>query len=338
MASLDVISFNDPNGDMMVARVPESGLGEFRTGAQCIVQEGQLAVFFRDGQALDEFRPGRHTLTTGNMPMLGGYLGAGFEKSPFTSYAYFVSTRVFNDIGWGTRTPINFSDKVFGIVPIRAYGIMSLRIANPRMFLQTLVGTLGRQYTDDIITYLRGIVVGHLTDIIAKGFTSIVDLPGRYTEIAGLLAQALRPQLAQFGIDLIETAVSAITPPPSVQEMIERAAGIRIQDVAAYRGIAAADAMREASSKSGGGGASEGLQAGLGIAMGLGLAKEMMTPSPSGPGPTPTPPPAPAAAATEAAKSGTIEDRLRRLKRLFDEDLLSREEYEAERREILDEL
>lgn len=336
--ALDVISFQDNDGKIMVARVPESGLGEFRTGAQCIVQEGQIAIFYRDGQALDEFRPGRHTMTTGNMPMLGGLLGMGFDKSPFTSYAYYVSTRIFNDIGWGTRTPINFSDKVFGIVPIRTYGLMSLRITNPRMFLQTIVGTLGRQYTDDIIGYLRGIVVGHLTDIIAKGFTSIVDLPGRYAEISGLLAQALRPQLAQFGIDLIETAVSAITPPPSVQEMIERAAGIRIQDVNAYRGIAAADAMREASSKGGGGGAGDGLQAGLGIAMGLGMAKEMMTPPPAAPA---TPPPAAPAAAEGAGasgKGGSIEDRLRRVKRLFDEQLLTREEYEAERREILDDL
>ncbi len=333
---LDVISFNDPSDNAMVARVPESGLGEFKTGAQCIVQEGQVAIFYRDGQALDEFRPGRHTLTTGNMPLLGGLLGSSFGKTPFTSYAYFISTRIFNDVGWGTRTPINFADKVFGIVPIRAFGIMSLRITNPRMFLQTLVGTLGRQYTDDIVTYIRTIVVSRLTDIISRGFTSIVDLPGRYTDISAELSQSLKPQLAQFGIDLIETVVSAITPPPSVQEMIEKAAGIRIQDVDAYRGIAAADAMRDAAQRSGqSGGAGDGLQAGLGVAMGLAMAKDML----SGASPMPA-----AAAATAAAGAATqsaqptTEERLRTLKRLKDEGLVSDEEFAAARKEILDDL
>jgi membrane protease subunit (stomatin/prohibitin family) len=334
MATLDVISFNDPSDNAMVARVPETGMGEFRTGAQIIVQEGQVAIFYRDGQALDEFSPGRHTLTTGNMPMLGRFLGQSFDKSPFTSYAYFVSTRIFNDLGWGTKTPINFADKVFGVIPIRSFGIMSLRITNPRMFLQTLVGTMGRQYTDDIVNYLRGIVVGRLTDQMAKGFTSIVDLPGRYSEISGAMAEALRPQLAQFGIDLVEVVISAITPPPSVQEMINKAAGIRIQDVEAYRGIAAADAMRDAASMPGSG-AGEGLSTGLGIAMGLQAAREMLG------APNPVPPAAVAtAAAASVAPDGkpSVEQRLRSLKRLLDEGLVSREEYDAARKEILDDL
>lgn len=337
---LEVISFNDPSDEAMVARVPESGMGDYKTGTQIIVQEGQTAIFYRDGQALDEFMPGRHTLTTGNMPMLGRFLGSNFADNPFTSYVYFVSTRIFNDVGWGTRTPINFADKVFGVIPIRSFGIMSVRITNPRMFLQTLVGTLGRQYTDDIVNYIRSIVVGRLTDTIAKGFTSIVDLPGRYSEISGELSQSLRPQLAQFGIDLVEVVVNAITPPPSVQEMIEKAAGIRIQDVEAYRGIAAADAMREAASKSGGSGnggnaAGDGLQAGLGVALGIAAAKEMLG------GASPITPVA--AATTAAATEGSttqpsIEQRLRSLKRLLDEALISREEYDAARKEILDDL
>ncbi|MCC6917702.1 MAG: SPFH domain-containing protein [Alphaproteobacteria bacterium] len=323
---LEVISFNDPSSAAMVARVPEEGMGDYRTGTQIVVQEGQTAIFFRDGQALDEFAPGRHTLTTGNMPLLGQFLGKGFETSPFKSHVYFVSTRIFNDVGWGTKTPINFADKVFGIVPIRGFGMMSIRIVNARLFLQTLIGTLGRQYTDDIVNYLRGILVGRLTDLIAKGFTSIVDLPGRYSELSAQLAQALRPQLAQFGVDLIEVNIGAITPPPSVQQMIERAAGIRIQDIEAYRGVAAADALRDAASKTGAGNAAgEGVSTGIGIAMGVAAAREMLgTASPARSGP--------------ASGTDSIEDRLRRAKRLADEGLMTAEEYVAARKEILDDL
>ncbi len=252
-------------------------------------------------------------------------MGGGYDRNPFTAYVYFVSTRIFNDLGWGTKSPINFADNRFGIVPVRAYGLFSVRIANPRMFLQTLVGTLGRQYTDDIVAYMRTLIVSALTDALAKGFTSIVDLPGQYSRLSAEIAQAVRPQFAQFGLDLVETIVEAITPPPSVQEMIERAAGIRIQDVEAYRGVAAADAMRDAAAKGGQGGSgpSDGLSAGLGIAMGMAAAKEMLQQAPQ-------------AASAPAQKS--VEERLRSLKRMLDEGLITKDEFDATKKEILDDL
>jgi membrane protease subunit (stomatin/prohibitin family) len=323
--TMSVIHFHDPSGDSMVSREPQTGIGNFQTGSQVIVEEGQVAIFYRDGQAFDEFGPGRHTITTANLPLISRIVGSGYDRSPFTSHVMYVATRIFNDLGWGTKTPVNFSDTRFGIVPVRAYGLFSIRVSNPRQFLQTLVGTLGRQYTDDIVGYMRTIIVSALTDQLAKGFTSIVDLPGRYGQISAGIAGAVRPQFAQFGIDLIEVVVEAITPPPSVQEMIERAAGIRIQDVEAYRGVAAADAMRDAAKGGGGGGtASDGMATGLGMAMGLAAAKEMLGQAPA----------APAAATGQK----TVEERLRSLKRMFDEGLITREEFDKTKGEILDDL
>ncbi|PIW08347.1 MAG: virion core protein (lumpy skin disease virus), partial [Comamonadaceae bacterium CG17_big_fil_post_rev_8_21_14_2_50_60_13] len=111
MAMFDVIQYQDRTGQEMVMRFPPNGPGEFNTGSQLIVQEGQVAVFFRDGKALDTFGPGRHTLTTQNIPILSSLMSIPFGgRSPFTASVYFVSLKTFTDLKWGTKEPIVFRD------------------------------------------------------------------------------------------------------------------------------------------------------------------------------------------------------------------------------------
>ena len=128
MAVLDLIEFFDSSGEIMVIKQPEQESGEFKLGTQLVVQESQSAVFYKDGQALDMFEAGRHTLSTMNLPFLGGIIGAPFGQSPFRCYVYFLSTKTFTGLGWGTGTPVNFRDSELRMIQLRAHGSFAIRI------------------------------------------------------------------------------------------------------------------------------------------------------------------------------------------------------------------
>src|SRR5438552_5173109 len=144
MAVLNVVEFLDPTGRQIVHRVPEGGSGDFRLGSQLVVRESQVAVFFRDGKALDAFGPGRHTLSTANIPLLTGLLSIPFGgTSPFRAEVVFVSMNDHVDQKWGTSEPVAFRDSELGIVRLRAFGTYSMAIADPQMFVNKIVGTQG---------------------------------------------------------------------------------------------------------------------------------------------------------------------------------------------------
>ncbi len=125
MFRLEVIDYIDQSNQSLIARVPESGTAAIQFGAQLIVQQNQEAIFFRDGRAMDSFGPGRHTLTTANLPIIGKLLTIPFERSPFQACVYFVGKQTFIDQRWGTRTPITVRDPHFGVVRLK--GMANLR-------------------------------------------------------------------------------------------------------------------------------------------------------------------------------------------------------------------
>src|SRR5512137_1426200 len=137
---IDVVEAPDQQRDQMVVRVPEVGSGDFRFGSAVIVRESQAAVFFRDGKALDVFGPGRHTITTANIPLLVNILGMAFGgKTPFKAEVYFVNMRDFIDMKWGTPEPITLRDKELGLARLRAYGSYSMAVSDPQMFVNKIV-------------------------------------------------------------------------------------------------------------------------------------------------------------------------------------------------------
>ena len=146
---LEIIEWFDETGSEMVHRIPESGSGDIKYGAQLIVRESQAAVLFYGGKALDVYGPGRHTLATGNIPILTRALSApwGFE-SPLRAEVYFVNMKEFTDLKWGTRDPVAFRDSQLGLVRLRAFGILNMRVAQPVLLINTLVGTQGMYTTD----------------------------------------------------------------------------------------------------------------------------------------------------------------------------------------------
>jgi len=330
MAILDIIEFLDDRGEIIVKKMPERGSGAFRLGSQMVVQESQVAVFFRDGQALDTFRPGRYTLSTQNLPLLGKIIGAPFGgKSPFRCYVYFVATKTFINRGWGTQAPVLFRDADFRMLSLRAHGAYSIRVVKPRTFLNSVVGTKGIEYTYDVEQFFRSVIVSRLNEILGSNMKSILDLSVLYNSIALKTKEAVATDFDQYGVQLVDFLVQAITPMQDVQEMINRAGGVAAQDSEKYKAIAAADAMRDAA-KNPGGAAGTGLGAGMGLAMGLGMAQQVAQ-SMNPPRVQPESPSTPGARLSAL----DVKEKLRELKEMKDEGLISDSDFEEQKKRLL---
>ena len=290
---MSVLQFQDSTGEIMVARLPQEGTAEFITGSQLIVQDGQLAIFYRDGRPLDGFRPGRHTLTTQNLPLITRLINVPTfgAKSPFRAYIYFIQLKVFTNLGWGTPTPILFRDQELKAVSLRAHGTFSLKIQDPNAFLRTIIGSQGLETTFAIEEYVRRIIVSRFANFLPNVLTSVFDLAQRYRDIEVGLKQAVHDDLAQYGLETVDLLVEAITVPTEVQDMINRAAGTRALDTAElsrYEAVAVSDALRAAATQPGGGMA-DMMGIGAGMAVGQQIAGAMTGQSQS-PAPPPLPP------------------------------------------------
>ncbi len=315
-----VIEFQDPTGEVMVARVPPEGTAELVSGSQLVVQDGQIAAFFHDGKPTDGFRAGRFTLSTQNLPVLSKLLRlATLSRSPFRSCVYFVALKTFTNLGWGTPTPILFRDSEFRMVNLRAHGAFAVRVANPKVFLHTVVGTQGVQTTFELQDYLRKILVARFAKVLPELLSSVLDLPQFYEEIASRVKRAVFEDFQQYGVELVDLLIEAITLPPDVQDAINRATGVRAvgqDEVGHYERVRRADAVSDAA-KTPGSDVAGGLAAGLGLGAGMQVAGQMAGPSGGAP-------------SVEEVKA-----RLRELKGLVDEGLITQEDFEAKKKDLL---
>jgi excisionase family DNA binding protein len=269
----DIVEAPDQGQNQMVYRVPPSGSGDFRIGSQVIVRESQTAVFFRDGKALDVFGPGRHTITTANIPLLVNILGLAFRgNTPFKAEVYFVNMRDFIDMKWGTPEPVTLRDKELGMVRLRANGRYSMAIAEPQMFVAKIVGTQGLYTTNQIEDYLRGIIISRLTDMLGELGGSLFDLPAQFDELGAGIKAKVADDFALLGVQLKQMFLGSVSPTEETQKAIdERASMGAIGDMQAYMQYQAAKSMRDAANQSGGE-AGTGVGLGAGMGMGAGMA------------------------------------------------------------------
>jgi len=274
MAILDLIEYPNEQTDEIVHRIPETGSGEFRLGSQLVVREGQNAVFVRDGKALDVFGPGRYTISTNNIPLLTGLIGLPFGgKSPFTAEVYFVSMREFTDMKWGTPQPVVYRDSALGMVRLRAFGTYSMRVAEPQLFVNQIVGTRGEYTTGNIDDYLRSIIVNEFNDLLGQTQTSVLDIQGKTRELADTARNALGASFERLGLNLTTFQISAITVPEEVQQRIDERSGMAaLGDMRTYMQYKTAQAIGEAAQNPGTAGDVTSTGVGLGAGLGVGQA------------------------------------------------------------------
>ena len=285
MALMEIIEHVDQLGTEMVHRVPERGSGEFKIGSQLIVRENQWAVFFRDGKALDTFGPGRHTLSTQNIPFLTALITTPlFGDTPFRAEVFFVNRNVFTDQKWGTAEPVLFRDSEFKMVRLRANGIYSLQVVDPKLLVLKLVGTRSIYTTGQIEDFLRGIIVGRLSDLLGESLDSVLDLPRYYDELGAGLKARVKDDFYQYGIALVDFVVNAITPPEDVLKRIDERSGMEaIGGMDRYFQFKAAQAIGDIAKGGGGmggggGGSGIGDAAATGVGLGAGAGLGFMIP------------------------------------------------------------
>jgi membrane protease subunit (stomatin/prohibitin family) len=246
---LENIEWFDETGLEIVHRLPEHGSGEIKFGAQLTVRESQAAVLFYKGRACDCFGPGRHTLKTGNIPLLTKLLSVPWRMdSPLRAEVYMVNLKYFPNLKWGTQNPVAFRDSELGLIRLRAHGIFNIQIVQPVLFINTLVGTMGKITADDIAGYLKMVIVSRLNDYLGETVDTIFNLPGKFDDMSSRLQGNLEKDFAHFGLRLSQLYITSITPPNEVQSAIDDQGRVAVlKDMDKFVQMKAAMAMENAS-------------------------------------------------------------------------------------------
>jgi len=267
----DVVEYPKEMKDEIVHRFPESGHADLRIGSQVIVREAQNVVFMRDGRALDVFGPGRHTITTANIPLLIDFVSKAFnDRTPFTAEVFYVSMKEFADQKWGTPQPIIVRNPGvgLGVALLQGFGTYSFQVSDPQQFVNQIVGAQGYYRTSDIENRLRTMLLSTLQDLLGEttAKSNVMELIGQTNELsAGVRAQT-QDDFKAIGLTLKSFYIGNLKPSSKSAEEL-RAMGML--DMQTYTQLQAADAMRDAAQNPSGG---AGLTAGIGAGMGIGNA------------------------------------------------------------------
>lgn len=297
---IEIIEWTDDSRDTLAYRWPDEDR-QIKNGAQLIVRESQQVQFVATGQYADLFGPGKHTLSTQNIPVLSTILGwkYGFE-SPFKCDVYFLNTRLFTGNKWGTANPVMLRDADFGMVRLRAFGTYDFRIVDPPKFLKEVAGTDHNFRLDEFADTMRSRIVSVFSEALARSGVPALDVAARYSELGEALLPVINPVMVdKYGIQITAFVVENVSVPPEVEQAIDKRASMgaigNLNDFVKYQ-------MGQGMGQGGEGAAAAAVPAQM--AMGFGMAQEMMKSMQGSTGAAPPPLPQ-AATATAEAGAGT---------------------------------
>lgn len=299
---IDVIEWLDDSRDTLVYRFERYG-NSIMMGAKLTVREGQAAVFIHEGQLADVFTPGLYELETNNMPIMTAlqHWDHGF-KSPFKSEVYFVNTRRFPGLKWGTQNPIMLRDPEFGALRLRAFGSYAIRVTDPAKFLKEIVGTDGEFTEDEISGQIRNIVVQKVSQSLAASGIPALDMAANTADLSKIVSDAIAPTLTEYGLAIPELYIENISLPPEVEKVLDQRSSMGIVgDLNKYTQFSTAQAIQNAGS------GDSAMGTGMGMGLGMGMAQQMahaMNPQGQQPAAAAPPPPPPAAPQFHVAVNG----------------------------------
>ena len=290
---VDIVEWLDDTNDTLAYRF-ERYQNEIKYGAKLVVREGQMAAFVNEGKLADVYKPGTYELTTQNMPILATLRGwkYGFN-SPFKAEVYFVSTRKFTDLKWGTPGPAMMRDKDFGMVRATAFGIYAIRVKDPGTFIRDLVGTDNRFTLHEIQENLRGKIGLRIKEVMPELGIPVIEMEAKVTEIGNRLRDRLQPDFETLGLELVEVQVQDVGLPEEVEKAIDKRGAIAaVGNMQAYTQYETASSIRDAANNPSGA-AGVGVGLGAGVAMGANMMNAMT--GAAGAGGAGAPPPIPGA-------------------------------------------
>jgi len=322
---VDILQWVEERDGVLAWRFPMQDM-EIQYGGSLTVRDSQMAIFVNEGRIADVFGPGMYTLTTRTLPVLTAlqHWDKGFE-SPFKSDVIFFSTRLQLGRRWGTAQPVTLRDSEFGMVRVRAHGVYSYKIADPALFYREVAGTRGEYTVEDLEAQLRNLVVATMADALGNGGIAFIDLAGNQAAMSLTMQERLAPVFQRYGVALENFAVESVSLPEELQQALDKRIAVGMSgDLDKFTRYQAATAIPLAAQNEGGiAGVGAGLAAGAAIAHSM--SQSLLAPAAA--------PAASAAPAAEAPADPVV--RLQQLKRMLELELISAQDYETAKADIL---
>ena len=269
---IDIIEWVESDNSVVMYKYPDAGK-DIKYGAQLTVRESQTALFLNEGRIADVYAPGRHELTTANMPILTTLRSwkYGFN-SPFKVDTYFLSTRQFTNLKWGTPNPIMMRDPEFKQVRVRAFGVYFLRVRDAAKFFKEYAGTAPLLRISDIEESLRDLIAPKFAEALAEAKVSVLDLATQYSELGDLIKPIMQRDLDEFGLELTKFQITSCTLPPEVEEFYDKMTQMNmVGDMNKFGQFQTFNSLDEAAANPGG-----MANIGAGIGMGNIIAQNMV--------------------------------------------------------------
>ncbi len=318
---IEVIDWVENDKDTMCWKFPDAD-ANIKYGAQLTVRESQLALFLDEGEFADVYEPGRTELVTRNMPLLTSLRNwdKGF-KSPFLCDVYFFSTRTFTGLNWGTANPIILRDPQFKQVRVKAFGTYFIKISDVKTFFTEFGGTKRQITISEVEEALRDIISPRFAECLAEAEVSVLDMVSNYTELGEKIAPMIQADLDKFGVSLEKFVISSTSLPKEVEDFYDKMTNMNmVENMNKYQQFQMSNAMEKAAENPNGGGSE-----GMGMGMGFGMANMMVNQNQQQQNNNNQP----------KESKDDIMKTLKELGELFKADILTKEEFETKKKELL---